>query len=106
MPQYPYESERLTTGNALSSFPDTFALPGAVHDEVRHMQTAGSAQRPSSNMLDRAMYQRPPGVPEYGGGGYPDQSKERLRQMVRESLNLHMVSQDTLLSAHDSSGGI
>ena len=107
------ESERITTGNALASSsdaihphsydaPDMFALPGAVHDDE------GVAQRPTSHMTDRAMYQRPRGVPGGGGGGggrergaagyyLGDESTDILRQMVRESLKLNMVAEDTAL---------
>eukprot|EP00277_Geminigera_cryophila_P021647 CAMPEP_0179469026 /NCGR_PEP_ID=MMETSP0799-20121207/49819_1 /TAXON_ID=46947 /ORGANISM="Geminigera cryophila, Strain CCMP2564" /LENGTH=308 /DNA_ID=CAMNT_0021275351 /DNA_START=40 /DNA_END=963 /DNA_ORIENTATION=- len=87
------ESERITTGNALASSSD------AIHPhfyDAPDMCALPGAQRPTSHMTDRAMYQRPRGVPGGGGGGRErgaagyylgDESTDILRQMVRAILS-------------------
>jgi len=106
-----YEYARIATGKsfragtASADHPhDMFALPGAVPDSV---QTG--ARRPSTlsyegdaqhNGFERGLYERPPGLPRSSDEDqYFLESKEMLRQMIRESLRLNLGAHATKLGS-------
>ena len=96
-------------GEVNSGEESSFALPGAVHHEwVQDTAPTGGTQRSSfsSQTSSRAIYARPLGFPTSSGVEEgPEQLRDVLRQMVRESLKSHMDA-ETMLPDQESSGGV
>lgn len=97
----PYEYARISTGNSFRAGAiyadqphEMFALPGAVPDSAHAV-----LRRPStlSDGFERGLYERPPGLPRQTAeeDQWLMESKEMVRQMVRESLKLNLGAHGT-----------
>ena len=98
----------MANGEVNSGEGSSFALPGAVHHEwVQDTATTGGTRRSSfSSQTSRAIYARPLGFPSSSGEEEgPEQLRDVLRQMVRESLKSHMDA-ETMLPEQESSGDV
>ena len=97
----PYEYASISTGNSFRAGAvsadqphEMFALPGAVLDSAH-----AALGRPStlSDGFERGLYERPPGLsrPTAEADPWLMESKEIVRQMVRESLKLNLGAHGT-----------